>query len=343
MVWPSPPAGTSWWPVTISAVCGSSRPPSSPTAPRRWRPNSAGRSVTGSVRPSGVTNCHTFRTSLSANDSLLFGATGSGPTMTEVQTQSDHMRLTRTRVGGSVPFVARVGVTGHRRIASDDLERLNYEIGCAFTKVGELFNVGGATPLQVRVVTSLAEGADRMVAKAVLQMDGQLEVILPVPVSQYMVDFESPESRAEFEDLLAHAGPPREGPEFASRADSYAWASRQMVEGSDVLIAIWDGQPTRGKGGTADTVRYALATRTPVIWIPMDGSGLKWDTGEGPVDRAFGNAGAERAGRSAATTTTHEARAIPRRLPGPLQLGARHPGTQMRGLAQRQSARRNRR
>ena len=44
-------------------------------------------------------------------------------------------------------------------------------------------------------------------------------------------------------------------------------ASRITIEQSDVLFAIWDGISPTMMGGTLDTIRRALATNIPVIWI----------------------------------------------------------------------------
>jgi hypothetical protein len=35
-------------------------------------------------------------------------------------------------------------------------------------------------------------------------------------------------------------------------------ASKLIVERCDLLIAIWDEEPSHGRGGTADVVRFAL-------------------------------------------------------------------------------------
>ena len=40
-----------------------------------------------------------------------------------------------------------------------------------------------------------------------------------------------------------------------------------MVEHADVLIAVWDGRPARGMGGTADAVAYARQRGVPVLWV----------------------------------------------------------------------------
>ena len=45
-------------------------------------------------------------------------------------------------------------------------------------------------------------------------------------------------------------------------------ASKAMIDQADELLAVWDGQPARAYGGTADVVAYAREHSTPVrvIW-----------------------------------------------------------------------------
>jgi hypothetical protein len=45
-------------------------------------------------------------------------------------------------------------------------------------------------------------------------------------------------------------------------------AGEKVVDLSDTLLAVWDGLPAKGYGGTADVVTYARATAVPfsVIW-----------------------------------------------------------------------------
>jgi hypothetical protein len=53
-----------------------------------------------------------------------------------------------------------------------------------------------------------------------------------------------------------------------STSESHMEASRAMIDQADELFAVWDGQPARAYGGTADVVAYAREHRTPVrvIW-----------------------------------------------------------------------------
>ena len=48
--------------------------------------------------------------------------------------------------------------------------------------------------------------------------------------------------------------------------------SCHMLEHADALLAVWDGQPARGYGGTADVVEIARQTGTRAIVIWPDGA-----------------------------------------------------------------------
>ena len=61
--------------------------------------------------------------------------------------------------------------------------------------------------------------------------------------------------------------------------EAYMAAGRATIAHCDLLIAVWDGRPPRGRGGTAEVVHLAVAQGTPVIHIPSDGAqamGLLW-------------------------------------------------------------------
>ena len=66
--------------------------------------------------------------------------------------------------------------------------------------------IAGRGP-ELVVLSALAEGADRLVAQAVLggPFHGHLEAILPLEVADYSQDFSTPQSVADFQQLLARA------------------------------------------------------------------------------------------------------------------------------------------
>jgi hypothetical protein len=58
---------------------------------------------------------------------------------------------------------------------------------------------------------------------------------------------------------------------FRSPSAEAYWAAGQRIVGlADVLLAVWDGTPSRGVGGTADVVAFAgqRAVPTTVVWPP---------------------------------------------------------------------------
>jgi hypothetical protein len=166
-----------------------------------------------------------------------------------------------------IPFRLRIGVTGHRQLA----EGIKWDdrIADALHLIEEQLAPTGHAPLAWLVISSLAEGADRQVAEAILAQPGaQLEVPLPLSKDDYRTDFKSDESRADFDRLYKQASLITCAPSFESRDSAYEWAGLAMVGRSDIVIAVWDGLPSRGVGGTADVVRLARRYGRPVVHIP---------------------------------------------------------------------------
>jgi hypothetical protein len=61
-------------------------------------------------------------------------------------------------------------------------------------------------------------------------------------------------------------------PHVARSDAAYEEAGRIIVDEGDQVLAVWDGQPADGRGGTGDIVAYALSTGRAVERIdPVDG------------------------------------------------------------------------
>ncbi len=191
----------------------------------------------------------------------------------------------------SIPYRIRIGVTGHRKL--DDPAALQALVKKAIdAEVENLFPVEsrrkiervrrtGTTAISFRVLSPLAEGADRVVARAVLaDPDARLDVVLPLALEDYLEDFVTEESRKEFKELLGRCRKPvllrtrriqddrrDPGDQAELRRNAYSQVGQYMVDHCDVLIAVWDGQPSRGRGGTAEIVQYAQAQNRPIIRV----------------------------------------------------------------------------
>jgi len=196
-------------------------------------------------------------------------------------------------------------------------ERVREAISRVSTLLG--FPPAQTTPMTFSVVSALAEGADRIVTHEVLALEGAwLDAVLPLAPDDYERDFETPESRAEFRTLLARAAQVSVVGDERSRDDAYEAAGREVVDRSDVLLALWDGEPARGKGGTADVVEYARSGGVPVIWIPTGGAPIVAYPPEGDAAPVTGDRA--RLGRSAVeeleryNTLTVDAAALSRQV-----------------------------
>jgi hypothetical protein len=179
-------------------------------------------------------------------------------------------------------LVLRVGVCGHRPagLAGADDSRLRAETRRALSLALEGLAAARSDAFSderalLRVVTSLAEGADRLVAEEALALaavDGpavELQCPLPFFREEYRKDF-SPPGQTRFDELLAaHASLELDGSRADQRAanEAYLTAGRVMLDHADLLVALWDGAPARGQGGTGEVVAEGVHRGLPTIWI----------------------------------------------------------------------------
>ena len=183
----------------------------------------------------------------------------------------------------------RVGVTGHRmppKLPIQSEAPLRARLDRILTTVIESArrsdsDFPGRTSAnsgsEFVVVSSLAEGSDRLVAEAGLAGGYVLEAVLPFARAEYARDFHTPESLAAFERLLGHAAAVFElDGDAGERSRAYEAAGFVMLANVDLLIAIWDGEDAAGVGGTAQIVSRAIADGIPVIRLdPQNPSGMR--------------------------------------------------------------------
>jgi hypothetical protein len=165
--------------------------------------------------------------------------------------------------------VFRIGVTGHRpnRLDASRLPELEAAIERllreALAQLAQHAVTDTPAPV-LRVLCSLAEGSDRLVARIALRLGCDLQVVLPFLRPDYETDFTTPASLDDFRSLLARASAvvelntlPRD------RAFGYRDAGDTLLNQSDLLLAIWDGKPSAGIGGTIDVIEHAEARGIP--------------------------------------------------------------------------------
>ena len=162
-----------------------------------------------------------------------------------------------------------VGVTGHRDLRDEDKPVLENAVAGVITQLRRDFlDDDQQTPLIV--LSALAEGADRLVARMALAQGAQLIAPMPMPLEEYRRDFEpglTPGNITEFDDLLrkAIAVPvmPLQsslhelGTDADKRAAQYRAVGIFIVEHCHVLLALWDGdEKDMAAGGAAEVVTF---------------------------------------------------------------------------------------
>jgi hypothetical protein len=173
----------------------------------------------------------------------------------------------------------RVGITGARSLDPAHLPRLTAQLHDILLTVQALIRQLGLEPHvaaayqqgapALHCLSPLARGADRLAAREALALGWHLHVPMPFPQNEYVKDFPIQEDRDEFESLLARAETTLalDGTSGDDAERGYEAVGRHVVRHSDLLIAIWDGRPAAGRGGTSDIVRYAAQTGVPIWWL----------------------------------------------------------------------------
>ncbi|RSN67582.1 hypothetical protein [Actinomadura sp. WAC 06369] len=153
----------------------------------------------------------------------------------------------------------RIAISGHRGMPNETERLVDEAIREMLVPLGE-----GTTGL-----SCLADGADQIFARAVLDHGGAIEVI--IPAQQYREGLPA-DAHAEYDRVLSVAREVHRLDFIESDSEAHMAASAYMLDHADELWAVWDGQPARGYGGTADVVAYARERDIPVRVIWPDGA-----------------------------------------------------------------------
>jgi hypothetical protein len=155
----------------------------------------------------------------------------------------------------------RIAITGHRGLPPATEQLVDHAIRDQLAR--------DSTGTELVGISCLADGADQIFARAILDADGQLNVI--IPAAGYR-DGLPDAALAHYDQLLAQAAQVDRLDYAESTSQAHMAASEAMLDAADRLYAVWDGKPARGYGGTADVVAEAERRSIPVTVIWPDGA-----------------------------------------------------------------------
>src|SRR4051812_13192431 len=154
-----------------------------------------------------------------------------------------------------LPIFHVVGFTGHRQLRdAPAVERVVREI---------LSGLHAEPGVEWIALSSVAAGSDTLFARSAVAAGLGWGAGLPLAPSEFRRDFEDQQWR-EVEALLSEAEHVRVISERGLREDAYLDGGMETVNHCDLLLAVWDGEPSRGRGGTAEIVAYARELQRPL-------------------------------------------------------------------------------
>jgi hypothetical protein len=165
----------------------------------------------------------------------------------------------------------RVGVTGHHleHLHRDQIHELQKQIHAVLQSLKQFVQEHSRVSTSyrerdepiLRLVSSLAEGAERYAAHQAISLGYELQCALPFARDEYLNDFKEDASAQQFNRLLDNSQVTTAILQLDGSRDrqkeSYLAAGRVILSQSDVLLAIWDGQGPREDDCTAQIVAEA--------------------------------------------------------------------------------------
>jgi hypothetical protein len=122
-------------------------------------------------------------------------------------------------------------------------------------------------------ITSLAAGSDQLFAESLSAWQIPYEVI--IPCERYTETFDAA-ALGKYESLLRKAAASTILPFTRPSEEAFYAAGKSVVDRSDFMIAVWNGHPARGLGGTADIVNYSRRQAKSVVHLNPVTLTVKW-------------------------------------------------------------------
>ncbi len=170
----------------------------------------------------------------------------------------------------SIPFI--FGVTGHRNLRDEDIEKLEGSVRSLFVRYQRDY-----PHTEIIVISALAEGADMLVAHVAKELGVTLHVLLPYQEEEYLNSFmDKEENIDEFHTLKAYASKF----EVNSCVDTYGHETCYQQLGeciadvANILLALYDGVDKGKSGGTSAIVKYQRTGFEENRFDALDGNAL---------------------------------------------------------------------
>ena len=194
-------------------------------------------------------------------------------------TQTQSQTIVGGQAGFAVPLI--VAVTGHRDLVAREIPGIRDRVDEFLTGLHDEYPDRG-----VSIMSSLAEGADQLVAEQAVKLGIPLIVPLPMARELYVKDFDSVVVREKFDYLSSRAAETYELPVTPgytldaisdygdARDQQYAQLGVFLCAHCHILLALWDGKDSDKIGGTGQVIRFHHDDVMPGYTSETSGSGM---------------------------------------------------------------------
>lgn len=157
------------------------------------------------------------------------------------------------------PGNLRIGWTGHRHLENTDV--VNDALEDVLSTILRAHRRKNSEAAIASAHGSLAFGADQLVTSILLDRSVPYDLVLPSEL----------DALDDIDKILQSARSVNRTEPMTERDMEYRWIAEEIAEACDLLIAVWDGNPARGPGGTAEVVDLVCSLGKPVIIISPTG------------------------------------------------------------------------
>jgi hypothetical protein len=147
----------------------------------------------------------------------------------------------------------KLGITGHQDRDGIDWNWVRSQIDQIITSVNK----------PILGYSSLAAGSDQLFARCLLARGAQVRAVIPLVGYER---FFKPKALASYQELLQRAER-IDLDTIGSPEECFMKAGIYVASHSDLMIAVWDEKQAKGRGGTADIVKYCEERAVPVIIV----------------------------------------------------------------------------
>lgn len=175
----------------------------------------------------------------------------------------------------------RIGFTGHRpnRLSSEHVIAIRSKLLSVFEKIYMEMTKSEicckTSKVDFILVSGMAAGSDLAAIDSAKNLNWRLDLLLPYNRNDFIKAFSSIKDIEEFTQFLSDASSVTEMDALGlvtSIDESHEALGKYLLDNCNMLVAVWDGGESKGKGGTVDIIEGAIKKGKPVILLDTSAS-----------------------------------------------------------------------